>query len=181
MSINPITLMMMAGRHDNFLNEMMDTMKTSNMACYQPRFVYGVKEKSRSTILSKVLLDRHAPQVQCFVTDVIRFHGGDIIYGCEITVGEALSGKRVEQMEPVDRFAKEFGLGKPKIHVAIKGNYKSEHDEYEPEEGRAAQDDSRKESDDEDAGESSEGSDEGEVGRATKKSRLGHSASEVEG
>ena len=124
--------MMLHGGDTSFLREMRDNLQTSSTRCYQPRFVYGVQEKSEGKILSKVLLDRYAPRVQCFVEQVSKFYGFDPIYGCELTIDEALSGKKFKGMKAVDRFAKKLGFGTPEVHIALKGNYKIGQDEYEP-------------------------------------------------
>ena len=117
------------------MRDVMETSSYCDSMSYKPRLIYGVQEKDLSNkILSSILIDSFAPHVQTFASGVHKFHACDMIYGCEMTVGEALSGEKMDKMKTVDRFAKKFDFGKPEMLVAVKGNYKMCHKEYEPEE-----------------------------------------------
>jgi hypothetical protein len=137
----------------DFMREMMETQSHCDSMSYKPRLVYGVQEEDSDKILSSILTDGFAPHLQTFASNVIRLHGCNVIYGCEMTVGEALSGEKLAKMKTVDRFAKKFDFGKPKILVAVKGNYKLCYTEYEPEEkmpkARKSKKDNDKEHDEE--------------------------------
>jgi hypothetical protein len=134
----------------NFMRQMMETQSYSESMSYKPRLIYGVKENDLGErIVSSILIDGFAPHVQTFASSVSKFHACEIIYGCEMTVGEALSGEKMEKMKTVDRFAKKFEFGKAKMLVGIKGNYKLCHTEYEPDgkkpkAGRGKKDDADK-------------------------------------
>jgi hypothetical protein len=136
---NPLSMLLAGGggKHHGMglMTGIMETQMICETMCYTPRLIYGVKEKDRDKIISSIILDG-APQVQRFASDVVRFHGGNMIYGCEMTVGEGLSGEKMKKMRAVDRFVKRYNLnlGKPKFLVGIKGDYKLDHIEYEPEE-----------------------------------------------
>jgi hypothetical protein len=118
----------------SFMSEMMDIQRTCDSMHYTPRLIYGVQEEDRDKIVSSILLDSAAPHVQRFASDVSKFHGGNMIYGCEMTVGEALSGDKMKKMSAVGQFVKKYNLGKPGFLLGIKGDYKLEHTEYEPDE-----------------------------------------------
>ncbi|KAF1334353.1 hypothetical protein FI667_g2251, partial [Globisporangium splendens] len=98
---------------------------------YAPEILFGVKEPSRSRVISSEFLEAH--DVECCPEEIARCHGYSFVYGVPVTLDEALRGKcyHSEVEATIAKFlaalkTKGVDLGAPKFHLVVRGDFEFE-------------------------------------------------------
>ena len=87
--------------------------------------VYAVKEPQSGKCVNSDQLDML--DVGAFALELRNSEGTDFVYGCSVDVGCLTSGASFEGKDKVDKFAKDFGFGKPEFYSAMHGDIEAEY------------------------------------------------------
>jgi hypothetical protein len=102
--------------------------------CFDGAIVYGWFGNDRRAMISKEWLEAY--DIEHFAADVVRFHGGDLVYGlcCSFneTTGQAtISDERKERVQDAAKAAG-IPLSELKFHITMFGDYELEHTPFVP-------------------------------------------------
>ena len=102
-------------------------------SCYNAELVYGLRLRDRSQSFALELYENF--DLEEFATDVIRHHAGNLVYGVQVSIHDAVyeTGDLGDAKSKVNRFVDHLkgDLGDVGMFMCVCGDYELCHDEWE--------------------------------------------------